>query len=158
MPACEPGASRGLWACRGPGLFQTFKEPEAGQGGQRAPQSLQPEPFQARNPKPARQGPSAVAMARCWVTSKAAWCSRALHGNGSVLAFCEAALLDRVVIPSKLSTGLSAVATRCWVTSEAAWGSQALMAFCAVVSGYFRSCLSSQFGLGAAGVETRIGP
>ena len=103
MPACQPGASRGLWACRGPGLFQTFKEPEAGQGGQRAPQSLQPEPFQARNPKPPRQGPSAVAMARCWVTSKAAWCSRALHGNGSVLAFCEASLLDRVVIPSKLS-------------------------------------------------------
>ena len=27
---------------------------------------------------------------RCWVTCEAAWCGRALSGNGPVLAFCEA--------------------------------------------------------------------
>ena len=43
-------------------------------------------------PRP-EQGPSAVVMTRCWVTSEAVWHSRTLNGNGSVLAFCEAAYL-----------------------------------------------------------------
>ena len=41
-----------------------------------------------------------------------------------MLAFCEAALLDR--LPSKLPEGPSAVAPPCWVISEATWGSRAL--------------------------------
>ena len=40
-----------------------------------------------------KQEPSAVATTRCWVTSEAAWRSRALNGTGSVLAFREAAML-----------------------------------------------------------------
>ena len=50
----------------------------------------------------------------CWVTSQAAWRSRALKCNESVLAFCEAVFWR------------SAFKTRRWVTSEAAWDSRAL--------------------------------
>ena len=65
----------------------------------------------------ARIEPSAVAMTRCSVTSEAVWRSRALNGNGSVLAFCEA-------------VSLSAFVPRCWFTSEAAWDSRALNGDC----------------------------
>ena len=59
------------------------------------------------------QGPSAVATTTFWVTSEAGWRSSTLHGNGSMLAFCEAVFW-------------SALAARCWVTSEAAWDSRTL--------------------------------
>ena len=65
-----------------------------------------------RHPRP-KQEPSAVATTRFWVTSEAAWRSRAFNGNGSVLAVCEA-------------VSLSAFVTRCRLTSEAAWDSRAL--------------------------------
>ena len=45
----------------------------------------------------ARIEPLAVAMTRCSVTSEAVWRSRALNGNGSVSAFCEAVSLSAFV-------------------------------------------------------------